>query len=546
MPAYSYSLPQRRLVSQEDAATIQRARVPRSKFINRFSRLTTFDVGWLVPFIVDEILPGDHMRYKCSLSVRMATALFPLMSNQRIDTFWFFVPNRLVWDNWVKFMGEQDTPASSINFTVPIKGLDSVYSVPGGLPDHFGLPCTGQLTPGQTINANALPFRAYYQIWNQWFRDQNVQSKVNEPKGDGPDAENYGLLRRNKSHDYFTTLLPWPQKFTPLQTLFTGTAPIVGIGIPSGQAPTTGPVANVIETGAPGLLSYPHTVQIGDAVTGQNKQAYIRFNANAASTPPEIYADLARATGVTINALRQAWLVQDLLERDARGGTRYVELIRSHFGVTNPDFRLQRPEYIGGGQTPINVTPIAQTTPTGGGGLGALAGAGTSFGQHTASYAATEHGYIIGMVNIRTELHYQQGIHKMWTRSVRQDFYFPSLAGLGEQAVLRQELYCNGVDAEDNFVLGYQERWQELRTRYSDVAGLFRSTSAGNIDEWHLAVQFATTPTLSPAFLEENPPMARVLAAASTNMQYLADIVIERTAIRPVPTYGTPATLARF
>ena len=278
----------------------------------------------------------------------------------------------------------------------------------------------------------------------------------------------------------------------------------------------------------------------------------IRLESSAVNTgaanPPRIFADLAQATGVTINALRQAWLVQDMLERDARGGTRYVELIRSHFGVISPDFRLQRPEYIGGGQTPINLTPIAQTTPTGGGGLGALGATGTSVGHHGASYAATEHGLIMGLISVKSEIHYQQGMHRMWTRSVRQDFYFPALAGLGEQAILRGEIYALGTTANDSVVFGYQERWHELRTRYNEVTGLFRSTAAGNIDEWHLAQEFTAAPTLSDAFIRDEPPMTRVLAAgaAANNMQYLADIHINRTATRPVPMFGTPVTLSHF
>lgn len=548
MPKHSYYLGNRRLVSQEDAAIIQRAKVPRSKFINSWTRLTTFDAGYLVPFLVDEILPGDHMRYNVTAYLRMATALFPMFSNQRIDTFFFFVPNRIIWDNWVKFMGEQARPTDSIAFTVPVIGGTTDGDEVGTLFDHMGIPTEGQITAGQNLTYNALPFRAYNKIYDAWFRDQNIidPGATFIQTGDGPDsAVNYALIRRAKSHDYFTSALPWPQKFTPLQTLFTGTAPVIGIGAVDASAMTAG--GGTFRETDNALKVYTGYITNADAAA----KLAVKFDGAgivSSSNPPRIYADLAQATGVTINALRNAWLVQDLLERDARGGTRYTELIRSHFGVTNPDFRVQRPEYIGGGQTPLNLTPIAQTTPTGGGGLGALGATGTAAGQHSASYAATEHGFIIGIINVRTELHYQQGLHKMFTKSVRYDYYFPALAGLGEQAVLRQEIYATGTDALDATVFGYQERWQEYRTRYSEVTGLFRSTAAGNIDEWHLAQHFSAAPTLSQAFIEDIPPMTRVLAAGelAVNQQYLADILINRTAVRPIPTFGTPATLARF
>lgn len=525
---------------------IQNARVPRSRFTNTWNRLTTFNAGYLVPFLVDEILPGDHITYDVTAFVRISTLLFPMMSNQRLDTFFFFTPNRLTWENWVRMMGEQDTPASSIAYTTP-----QIVSPAGGFAansiyDHMGLPVAGQITAGETISINALPLRAYARIYNEWFRDENLIDSQYSPTDNGPDtAGNYALIRRAKSHDYFTSALPWPQKFNAPQTLFTGIAPITGLGaLSGGAAPPAG--TNYVEASGD-IVAYPRALTNADTDTTWG----IRFDTNAVvspTNPPLVFADLAAATGVTINALRQAWLIQDLLERDARGGTRYTELIRSHFGVTNPDFRLQRPEYIGGGQTSLQLTPIAQTTPTAGGGLGALGAAGTAAGQHRASYAATEHGFIIGILSVRTELAYQQGLHRMWTRLTREEHYFPSLAGLGEQAILRQELYCTGVNADDQTVFGYQERWHEYRTRTSEVTGLFRSTTTGNIDEWHLVQQFGSAPLLNSDFILDTPPMTRVLAAGESadNMQYLADIMINRVAVRPIPMFGTPATLARF
>lgn len=537
MPREGYYLPERRLVSQDDAAMIENANVPRSKFTGSWTRKTAFNAAQLVPILVEEVLPGDHLSYNVTAYVRMATPLFPLFDNQRIDTFFFYVPNRILWDNWVRFMGEQDTPASSIAFTIP-----QIVSAAGGFAvasiyDHMGLPTVGQTTGANTLSINALPLRAYNRIWNDWFRDQNITNKVPVSVTDGPDAAgNYNVLVRAKSHDYFTSALPWPQKFIAPTVPLGGLAPVQGIGTLTSA--DDGAQIDVIETFRvlPDYALHQKTTTAG------------RGTIEMIGGRPAIYADLGQATGVAINTFRQAFLIQQLLERDARGGTRYVELLRSHFGVTNPDFRLQRPEYIGGGQSPLVLTPVAQTAPSAGVPVGALGAAGTSVGQHRASFAATEHGYIIGLINVRSELSYQQGIHKQWSRLTRYDFYWPSLAGLGEQAILRKEIYATGVPANDDVVFGYQERWHEYRTRTSEVTGILRSTAASTLDMWHLAQNFTSAPTLSDAFIYETPPMARILAAgaAASGQQYLADILIERTAVRPIPTYGTPVTLGRF
>ena len=539
-----FDLPTRRLVNQDDAAIIARPDVPRSRFIGSWTRKTAFDAGYLVPFLCQEILPGDHMRYDITAYVRMATPLFPMFDNQRIDTFLFFVPNRLVWDNWVRFMGEQDDPSSSINYTVPVLGVDAQPI--GSLFDHMGLPTLAGQYAGVNFSAiNVLPLRAYNLIYNAWFRDQNIINSANVRKGDTGDViADYPLRRRAKSHDYFTSALPWPQKFTAPTVPVAGMAPITGLG--AVEQSVQSPPVSVWETDAsnPTYAIYKelwNSAAVSQVLMKMRSVGGVNFY-------PEVYADLSQATGVAINTLRQAWLVQELLERDARGGTRYTELIRSHFGVVNPDFRLQRPEYIGGGQTPLVLTPIAQTAPTTGVPLGALGAAGTAAGQHQASYAATEHGYIIGLINIRSELSYQQGLHKMWTRSTRYDFYWPALAGLGEQAVLRKEIYATGVTADDDQVFGYQERWHEYRTTTSEVTGIMRSFATGGLGAWHLAQQYSAPPTLSQTFIEDIPPMARVLAAGSSaaGQQYLADILIHRTAVRPIPMFGTPVALGRF
>lgn len=535
-----YSFPSRQLVSQADSAMVERSDIPRSKFTGSWSHLTTFNAGQLIPFLVDEVLPGDALSYDVTAYVRMATPLFPMFSNQRLDTFFFFVPNRIVWSNWVRMMGEQDRPTDSVLYTVP--QITVAPSSPRTLFDYFGIPIQ-QLANPRTVNA--LPFRAYKAIYLQWFRDENLIDAGLVPTGDGPDtyAGTYAVYNRAKSHDYFTSCLPFPSK--NIGGLGT---PIVPIG---GSAPVTG----IARTGQ----NYPlSNAAVFDSLGGNSYQ----FAQNAATVTDVIIRGTAATNGIpniraefssglaffNISDFRYAWAVQMLLERDARGGTRYVESLKMHFGVTSPDFRLQRPEYIGGGSTQLAITPIAQTAPTAGVPLGALGAAATATGQHRATYAATEHGFVIGIINVRSELAYQQGMHRMWDRKNRYEYYYPAFAGLSDQAVLRQEIWCNGLFSSDTTVFGYQERWHEYRTRTSMVTGLFRSGVSGSIDSWHLAQQFSGAPTLGQTFIEDTPPMSRVLAAgaAADGVQYLADILIHRSATRALTAFGSPATIGRF
>lgn len=537
----TFKLPERQLLSQDDASMIARPDVPRSKFTGQFSRKFTFDAGYLIPFHVEECLPGGHYRFQITPFIRTATPLFPIMDSQRFDVHAFFVPNRLVWQNWVKLMGQQDSPGDSIAFTVPqVTSTGNGFAV-GSVMDYMGLPTIGQCAA--VLSVNALPIRAWRLIYHQWYRDENLINGTFPNTGDTSNTEaQYGaLFRRAKSHDYFTSCLPWPQKFVAPSVPLVGNAPITGIGLDPGDRAGTASGVNFIETGG-ATQAYAFMRKMDTTAV------YAKVTA-AANAEPEIYADLSAVSGVSINDFRLAMQIQVFLERMARGGTRYTEILETIWGVRNPDARLQRAEYIGGGSTPVQFTPIAQTGPTSGTAyLGNLAAAGTAVGNNVATYAATEHGFIIIVGSVKSELSYSQGIHKMWDRRTLYDYPNPAFVGLGEQAVLRREIYATGVPANDDVVFGYQERYHEYRTEVSRLAALFRPTAAGNIDEWHLSQQFSGAPTLGQTFIEDTPPMTRVYAAGAlaNGIQYLADVHIRREATLPLPMFGTPVGLGRF
>lgn len=511
---------------------IPRADIQRSSFNRSHGYKTTLDSGYLVPFFVDEVLPGDTFNLKATLFGRLATPAVPFMDNMYLETFFFFVPNRLVWDNWQKFNGEQKNPGDSTDFLIPT--LEAGKHEVGSIADYFGIPTGVSLD-----KINALPFRAYNLIYNEWFRDENLQDSLEVPTGDGPDPINkYNLVRRGKRHDYFTSCLPWPQKGPGVELPLGSTANLNGtLSVPGGSY-----TLNVNNNGN-SLSHNPNwSWQNGSSVNPTITVPTNRIDMSKSG----VTVDLSSATAITINSLRQAFQLQKLYERDARGGTRYTEILRAHFGVISPDARLQRPEYLGGSSTRININPVQQTSATDTtspqGNLAAYGVLGDKVNGFMKSFV--EHGYIIGLVNVRADLTYQQGLNRMWSRQTRFDYYWPALAHLGEQAVLNKEIYAQGTSKDDE-VFGYQERWAEYRYFPSQITGKFRSTYAQSLDVWHLAQEFAELPKLNSEFIMDNPPVARVLAVQN-EPQILLDCYFSLSCVRPMPIYSVPGLVDHF
>lgn len=563
-------MPSIRKSTQHLFSQIPATNIPRSVFDRSHNVKTTFNSGFLVPFYVDEVLPGDSFKLDASLFARLATPIVPFMDNVYLETFFFFVPNRLLWDHWQAFNGEKINPNDSTDYLVPQATATNAQNL--SLWDYMGLPTN----VANKLSVSALPFRAYYRIWNEWFRDENLQDSDNvglQTNDETLDVTSLMPLRRGKRHDYFTSCLPWPQKGPGVEISIGGAADVSissvtgpftlqtqanipvrldnsTYNIPKGSvfSPLYDFSANTSPSGVSGFAkASTSSVSLGSISShgsgGKESQASpVDF------VIPELKgsANLSTATPISINDLRQAFQVQRLYERDARGGTRYTEILRSHFGVVSPDARLQRPEYLGGSSTRININPVQQTSSTTSssplGNLAAFGVAGDVF--HGFSKSFVEHGIIVGLVNVRADLTYQQGVPRMWSRKGRFDYYWPALAHLGEQAVLNKEIFAQG-SAEDDKVFGYQERWAEYRYFPGQITGKFRSTDPQSLDVWHLAQKFDTLPTLSKQFIEDNPPIERVVAVQD-EPQFLLDSYIRLKCARPMPVYSVPGLVDHF
>ncbi len=499
------------------------ANVGRSQFDRSHGLKTSFDASYLYPILVDEVLPGDTFTCRLNGFARIFSPLeAPIMDNIELETFFFFVPCRLLWDNWAYFNGEHDVKgAQDTSYTIPIIDTGMVVDHDNSgygqhnFPAHLGIP---DGLDSADVDINALPFRAYNRVYNEWFRDQNVIDQLTMIVGNGPDnPATYGLRKSAKKHDYFTSCLPYLQKGTAEDVYGTTTLNVETVAV-QGNEVTIESASGQRDLDSAGANVIVDTTNTGSAMT-------------------------VEIPNVTINELREAVAIQRLLERDARGGTRYVEIIKSHFGVTSPDFRLQRPEYLGGGKSYINVSPVAATTDAGAEEVGELHAVGTSsVTGHGWAKSFTEHGYVLGLVRARGDVTYFQGLDRLWSRSTRYDFYIPALAHLGEQAVLNKELFISNASGTDDATFGYQERWAEYRTKKSEVHGLFNPDVAGALSHWHLAEDFAALPTLAQTFVEDQTPMSRITTVTTEN-DFILDVWFNYKCARPMPVRSVPSLL---
>lgn len=527
-------------------AKTPRVNTPRSVFKLDHAYKTTTDAGTLFPCYVTYVYPGDTFIMNTNAFARMSTPIFPIMDNIYMDFFAFVAPFRLLWSNYDKFFGAQVDPGDSISYTIPVIDVDGKNT--GSLVDYFGLPVEITSTP---VNVSSLPFRAYNLIWNTWFRDQNLQDSVTVDLGDGPDSiANYGILNRGKRHDIYTSCVPYPQKndsTTGTLIPMSGDAPIIGMG--KLDQTYGGSAGTAYETDGTGTSSYTSYSNIDNTAAGD--RYLVEEDPNNAGYP-NIRADFENVNdGATINELRQAFQIQKFLERDMRGGTRYIEKILAHFGVLSPDLRASRPQYLGGGSFPIHMNPVARTNDFAsnqGADMSAFA-TGVSEGDIGFRASFTEHGVLMVLGCARADLTYgNPRIDRFWSLSTQYDMYWPEFAHLGEQAILNKEIWFTdgaGTIADNDLTFGYSERYAELRYEVSKITGQFRPDVTGSINEWHLAEDFATLPTLNSTFIKCDPPIDRVIATP-TEPHFMVDIFHNITAVRPVPIYGIPGMADHF